>query len=325
MEFHVRRCFIHIGTHKTGTTAIQYLLQRNSSALLRCGYFYPQAGRPEGLPGQHNLAWEISGDDRFQRRCGTIDDLIREVKDRSDNIILSSEDFECSLDKVSGFSEFISVLQSCGFAVTLILYVRNQVDYVPRIYLTLLHFGLNLDFECILASILDKGEFRWRQWVFNFDYCDLLSRVDKKANVDVIVRSYDQANKQICRDFLSIFNLGPRDLHVDDEVFENVSLPLRNHILMFLQNRTGRTVLEDEEQAIYGLVPSGANRIELSPSVKLDLFRRFSDANQRLFVQYGIPEPRMENTSGDQKFPGTPYVDQLFSKNIEDRLAKLTT
>jgi len=80
------------------------------------------------------------------------------VKERSDDVILSSEDFECSLYNTSSFSDFISALQSSGFEVTLILYVRNQVDYLPRIYLTLLHFGLNLNFDRILASTLDKGE-----------------------------------------------------------------------------------------------------------------------------------------------------------------------
>jgi hypothetical protein len=320
----MRRCFIHIGTHKTGTTAIQYLLDRNSSALLQNGYFYPQAGRPEGLLGQHNLAWEISGDHRFQERCGTIEDLIKEVKERSDDVILSSEDFECSLYNMSGFSEFISVLQSCGFVVTLILYVRNQVDYLPRIYLTLLHFGLNLNFDCILASTLDKGEFRWRQWIFNFDYCDLLRRVDENANVDVIVRSYDQSRTSICGDFLSILNLTLQDLHVDDEVFENVSLPVRDHLRMFLQNRMDRRLLENEEKALYSLVPPGADKIELSAGVKMDLFRRFSNTNQRLFIHYGIPEPKMEKTYNAQNSLQTPYLDELFSDDLENSLAELT-
>ena len=320
----MRRCFVHIGTHKTGTTAIQYLLDRNSSSLLQQGYCYPRAGRPEGLPGQHNLAWEISGDNRFQERCGTIEDLIREVKERSDDVILSSEDFECSLYNTSSFSDFVSALQSSGFEVTLILYVRNQVDYLPRIYLTLLHFGLSLNFDRILASTLDKGEFRWRQWIFNFDYCDLLSRIEETANVEVIVRSYDQARTGMCRDFLSIFDLTLRDLHVDDEVFENVSLPLRDHVVMFWQNRTGRKLLEDEVKAVYRMFSSGTNRIELSPAVKLDLFRRFSDANQRLLIQHGIPEPKIEDASGDQNVPGTRYIDQLFSENIENSLADLT-
>ncbi len=320
----MRRCFVHIGTHKTATTSIQHLLDRNSSALLQRGYFYPQAGRPEGLPGQHNLAWEISGDHRFQDAYGTIGDLSREVKDRCEDIILSSEDFGCSLYNRSGFLEFVSVLQSSGFLVTLILYVRNQVDYLPRIYLTLLHFGFKQTFDCILASTLDKGEFRWREWIFNFDYCDLLRWVDENANVNVIVRSYEHSRTSVCSDFLSIFKLTLRDLHRDDEVFEHVSLPLRDYLLMFLQNRMGRRLLENEEKAVFRLVPPGAKKINLSPLVKLDLFRRFSDANHRLFIQYGIPEPKIENSDGAPNFPESQYVDDLFSEKIENCIAELT-
>jgi hypothetical protein len=320
----MRRCFIHIGTHKTGTTAIQKVLSRNSSALEKRGYLYPQSGRLELHSGHHNLAWEISGDHRFQDAYGTIDDLSREVKDRSEDIILSSEDFECSLDNSSKFSDFVSLLRSSGFLITVILYVRNQIDYLPRIYLTLLHFGLNLTFDCILRSTLDKGEFRWREWVFNFDYCDVLTRIGEIANVNVVVRSYERARTSVCSDFLSIFNLTLRDLHVDEEVFENVSLPLRDYLQMFLLHRMGRRLLENEEKAVNGLVPPGAKKIDLSPVVKLDLYRKFRDTNWNLFLQCGIPEPKIENISGAQNFPETPYIDQLFSENIEHCLTKPT-
>ena len=320
----MRRCFIHIGTHKTGTTTIQHLLSRSRSALEKKGYLYPQAGRLELHPGHHNIAWEISGDHRFQDRYGTIDGLLREVKHRSEDIILSSEDLECSLHNRSKFSDFVSLLQSSGFLVTIILYLRNQIDYLPRIYLTLLHFGLDLPFDKVLGPTLNNGKFRWQEWIFNFDYCDLLRRVDANPNVNVIVRSYDRARTSMCSDFLSLFNLSLRDLQLNDEIFENVSLSMRDYLLMFLQNRMGRKLLGNEEKAVIGLVPPGATKIDLSPVVQLELCRKFRDTNRRLFLQYGIPDPNVENTYGAQNCPGTPHVDELFSENIESGLAELT-
>lgn len=307
----MRNCFIHIGTHKTGTTSIQHLLSRNSSALEERGYFYPQAGRLDWLPGHHNLAWEISGDLRYRSDYGSIDDLIREVKNKSEHIILSSEDFGWSLyngSNGSKFSDFILLLQSSGFLVTVILYVRNQIDYLPRAYLTALECGVKLS---------------WREWeYFNVDYCDLLRRVHENANVDVIVRSYDQARASICRDFLSIFNLTLRDLHLDDEVWENASRSLREYLLIFLQNRMGRRLLESEETAVNTLVSAEARKIRLSPALRADLYHRFRDANRNLFIQYGIPEPEMENGTGVHDSSDTPYVDELFSENIEAYLLK---
>lgn len=304
----MRKCFIHVGTHKTGTTSIQHLLSRNSNALQKRGYYYPRAGRLELSPGHHNLAWEISGDPRFQDDYGSLDDLIREVNDKSDHIILSSEEFGWSLYDKSRFSDFILLLQASGFLVTVILYLRNQMDYLPRAYLTTLECG---------------GSKSWREWTFfNVDYCDLLRRILENANVDVIVRSYDQARTSICRDFLSIFNLTLRDLHVNDEVWENVSRSLREYLLIFLQNRMGRKLFEDEETAVNKLVSPEAKKIALSPALRVELFHRFSDTNRNLFIQYGIPEPKMDNTSGVQYSPYTPYIDTLFSENTESQLLK---
>ena len=318
----MRRCFIHIGTHKTGTTAVQQLLSRNESRLQQMGYLYPKAGRLERLPGQHNLAWQISGDRRFRDNHGTIDDLIREIKNSSDDVILSSEDFECSLYHTPTLSGFISLLQSHGFLVTVILYVRNQIDYLPRLYLTLLHSGLDLTFDKVLGPTLVQGEFHWHEWIFNFDYCDLLRRIDENANVDVIVRSYDQARTAVCRDFLSIFNLTLGDLDVEDEVFANMSGPLEGYVRAFLRNRTGRQLLEDESRVLDNLIPEEANRIELSPRVRLDLSERFRETNRNLFTKYGIPEHKMESTGRVQDFPQQPYVDKLFNENLEAILSE---
>jgi len=298
----VRKCFIHVGTHKTGTTSIQHLLSRNSSALRERGYFYPQAGRPDLLSGHHNLAWEISGDHRFRNNYGSIDDLIREVKYRSDHIILSSEDFVCALDNKAKFSDFILLLQSSGFLVTVTLYVRNQIDYLPRAYLTFLESG---------------GDLSWSDWPFlNADYCVLLRRIRENANVDVIVRSYDHARTSVCRDFLSILNLTPRDLHLDGEVRVNASRSLREYLLIFLQNRPGTKLLENEEAALNTLVSPETKQIRLSPALSVDLFHRFRSTNRNLFLQYGIPEPKMEATF-EQDCPDTPYVDELFSESTE--------
>lgn len=319
----MRRCFIHIGTHKTGTTAIQHLLSSNRAALEEKGYLYPQAGRPELLPGHHNLAWEISGDRRFRDSYGKIDDLMREVNGRPEDIILSSEDLECSLHSRPGFSDFISTLQSNGFLVTVILYVRSQADYLARIYLTLLIFRMDLTFDDILELTLERAGFRWREWVFDFDYCDVLTRISEIADVNVMVRSYERARTSVCGDFLSVFGLTLRDLRVDAEVFENVSLPLRDYLLMFLQNRLGRRLIGDEENAVDNLVLPGDRRIELSPAAGLRVWRKFRDSNRTLFLQHGIPEPEAGRTSEARIRPGAPYVDELFSENTEARILGL--
>src|SRR5690606_9489375 len=43
-----RSIVLHVGAHKTGTTAIQYHFWKNDSDLARYGILYPKAGRPVG-------------------------------------------------------------------------------------------------------------------------------------------------------------------------------------------------------------------------------------------------------------------------------------
>jgi hypothetical protein len=126
----------------------------------------------------------------------------------------------------------------------------------------------------------------------------------------------------MCSDFLSIFNLTLEDLGVSDEVFANVSLPLRKYVTMFLQNRTGRKLLEDEERCINNLVSQEAGKMGLSPGVRLDLFQRFRETNRNLFIQYGIPEPIIEDRYGVLDNPQKPYIDMLFNENIEAFLSE---
>lgn len=54
----------------------------------------------------------------------------------------------------SNSSDFVSLLQSRGFFVTFVLYVRSQIVYLARIYLTLLLFGLDLTFDDVLRPTL---------------------------------------------------------------------------------------------------------------------------------------------------------------------------
>jgi hypothetical protein len=100
---------------------------------------------------------------------------------------------------------------------------------------------------------------------------------------------------------------------------------LRDYLLMFLQNRMSRGLSEAEERALDALVPPETNKVELAARTRLNLYQRFSDTNRRLFLQYGIPEPKLEEVSAAQSLGPEPlYLDDLFSESIEMRLAQIT-
>ena len=70
------RLFVHVGTHKTGTTSIQVFLRGHAAALRRQGLYVPTTGTIDPQSGHHNLAWELYADERFDRAFGGAEELI---------------------------------------------------------------------------------------------------------------------------------------------------------------------------------------------------------------------------------------------------------
>ena len=107
----MRKCFLHIGTHKTGSTSIQRTLTICPDNLERHGFFYPYRGRGADFVAHHNIAWEIIGDARYDSRHGTIGALLREIGRSDQNVILSSEDFSIAFRHLTTFKSFLRDLQ----------------------------------------------------------------------------------------------------------------------------------------------------------------------------------------------------------------------
>jgi len=205
----MRQCYIHVGTHKTGTKSLQYFLNHHRLELEAQGICYPQAGRPALAPdGHHNLAWEISGDRRFSTDYGDSKSLFREIEGSSLDVIISSEDFECSVHHADRFGKFIAQFQSLGIRTNLVVYLRNQIDYAESLYFTLALLGLDRSFSDYCDEILETNAFRWREWIFPFRYDTFLAQLASFAGVEVIVRSFDAAAiESPIVDFLSILGL----------------------------------------------------------------------------------------------------------------------
>ena len=78
---------MHIGTHKTGTTAIQHFLDQNRSRLLEQGFLYPAV--PEGslAPRQHRYIRVIADDP--EKLLNYFNEIIAESPDSNTSPSLS--------------------------------------------------------------------------------------------------------------------------------------------------------------------------------------------------------------------------------------------
>lgn len=136
----MRQLILHIGTHKTGTTALQHYLLHNQEALQAIGWYYPTTGIPPGhIFGHRDLAWSaLKGNaEAFEELAAELHPLPSQMR-----CVISSEEFEfCkNLDDLRARLE--------PYDVTVILYLRRQDDLLLSEYSENLrggsHFAGNL-------------------------------------------------------------------------------------------------------------------------------------------------------------------------------------
>jgi hypothetical protein len=321
----MRTCFIHVGTHKTGTTSLQVLLNRHHTDLDNHQYLYPRTGRPPEAPdGHHNIAWEISSDSRFQRKHGAIDDLVDEILAASHNVILSSEDFECSIHHPAHFRQFIRRLQACHLAVKIVVYFRNHFDYTQSLYLEMLKFGVVKSFNEFVNEILDDGQFRWRDWIFPFCYTNLLTRLRAIEDIEVIARSYDRPKGgSVIVDCLSVFGLVSDTLGMDTSLRVNVRSNLVDAVGLFYESRKGTPMDGVEHYIIESLFrPLGDRRVDISEESKIRIVERFHDD---MLPMDGIAEFDDANSPDVHLDPieESLLMERVFSSDLPDQIATI--
>jgi hypothetical protein len=123
---------LHVGLHKTGTSALQKSLHQNSAKLFECGYFYP---KPDSQDAHHGLVslLRIHSNGNLVQPSGKEDFLrkLEEFKTLADgrNIIISSELFSEPVSK-----QVIANLREMFDNVRIVLYLRRQDTLLESVH-----------------------------------------------------------------------------------------------------------------------------------------------------------------------------------------------
>lgn len=176
----VARLFLHIGTHKTGTSAIQAVLRSGRRALRREGI-----GVVRRLPGDAEIMRLDEPADRLvvpARRAllATIDRHPRRVE----NFVLSFEGF--SGDPYRGYENAVAVADTMariaeGIPTVVIVYLRRQDEFAESLYAQSVHEGGSLPFAAFLRNLGPAG----------MDWNALLQAYESRFGIeDIHVRSY---------------------------------------------------------------------------------------------------------------------------------------
>lgn len=270
---------IHIGTHKTGSTALQRFLFVNRDQLLAKGILYPLVGVMDCA--HHELAWAVRSGDQ-----GKVDELLRAIETEATatgvgRIVLSSEEFEFIRNKNSLRPFFAR-------KPTVVLFVRRQDSYLESEYNQ--HIRMyNLRYPHDIYRFYFHHDFMPR---FNYRFiCDFWEPQSDTRSVKVI--NYDRCLSDrlgIFKEFLARIGIDWDERFVLPEEREsNVSIANLGTLYLARMNRRGLSP-ERHQAAIHMMVRMFRDAPKM-PLLSLDeravLWRRFSATNEYMQKHYG--------------------------------------
>lgn len=272
------KIFIHIGIHKTGTSAIQDFLVLNRKELSKHGALYPQKTRRDYFETRGGKT--IAPVEKFKH----YEKLVRRGRKKDKHVILSNEAFWLMDDPAP-----VKTAMGSGVETVIICYLRRQDNFIQSYYnQEVKHDG-------------NYKEIMVYQPPATLDYYKLLGRwasVFGKENI--IVRPYEKQqfiNQDLIVDFLTLVGIEWSDAFKKLKKNANPRLPAeiieymrllnslvrdkkkRKHIKNRLLEYSAAKFKDDTEGLFH-------NHSLLSPSQKHALVQRYDTSNQRVAREY---------------------------------------
>lgn len=226
--------YLHIGTMKTGTSALQNFLDENRALLREKGYLYPRLkmklDRAYYLRNAYFLVWKSEkegeagavAEQRLRNRCFR---QLKRAAEKYENIILSDEIIWHHFRSDKDFwPRLIEDLKEINCELKVIVYLRRQDEVVQSLWAQFVKRGklTNRDF----AQWMEDKRYRF----FPLNYYRSLKQIEQyvtKENLIVRVYEKDQyegSAKNIQSDFLKMIGLELTDEYADAMTDANLSL-----------------------------------------------------------------------------------------------------
>jgi len=317
----MRILIIHIGAHKTGSTAIQkFFYLYHDFYLKNFQILYPTSKEIIHAFGHHYITWYFTppsaklDKDNLSQAYKAFLELISTKKD---NILISSEDFTWN----TRINEFIEVVKPYFDVIYTILYVRPQVEAALSLYQTgVVNHGMTSSFNKWFEKAIPL-----------FDYYSIAKRFSE-LNCEVIVSPFKKENfknEDIIFDFVDTLSgiLGEKLIIPEDykpkSININISLPsFITLMIRFYNSKPSKDkivpILKQLGLILRELRPDISTLNFVSPSVKRKIIEIYRESNKKLCEEYlGIEylewlSPNIEETDEEylrNKYPGSEIAD----------------
>lgn len=223
--------YLHIGTPKTGSTAIQEFCKGNAGALARRGYCYPLAIPFEGAFTRHNAGFMLysrqdgeklpNGQElnrKWEQCFEKVADYLREYP----NLILSEEMIWLN-SKMDAIERIKKTADENGFAIKLIVYLRRQDMFLSSRWA-----------QDVKGNYNERAAWKWEELLARADetlILDYYARLEEFAAVvgreNIVVRVYERERfpeGNIVLDFLDVLGLKMEQDYVLPEGERNLSI-----------------------------------------------------------------------------------------------------
>jgi len=289
---------LHIGTHKTGTSALQTFMTANAGPLLKQGVRYVKAGR-ENRIAHHPLAWLATGRPNIDPDCWA--NANKELaRSREPINILSTEAF--------WFADPAKVRKYLAYDghIRIIAYLRRQDAYLPSLYKQAVTSGRKVTFDIWLQQTGNRG-----------DYYSVLSQwADAFGDSAIEIRPYERDGETIdlVKDFIGGLGIDSATLLKRYKSHRRNQSP-RREVLYFIRAFNKLNFSVDQQKLFYSLIKIDKDYIRssdlLTREQSQELLDRFAEANRKV-------EERFWRDAKAPLFPDRPPHDRPPGWTMED-------
>ncbi len=313
-----RKIIVHCGLHKTGTTAIQLGLAKHYNECLDAGIYLFNGEK--GNVSTHGLASDLCKGSK--KSLPLLKRTVTRIRDTNKPVtFLSSEDFQSIITNRWALRRFVRMLKASGTEdITFLIYLRNPIQYLTSMYMTLLFFKHAAPFSKYFNTILKDGHYKYKKWNLHFDYKEIATALED-ANVDFVFRDYHQLkNGDSVSDALTFLGYHHNVQEISSESRQGVTKNKRKF------TRYCRHVLGDDITAP-PMFKEFENRLSdtkliLPPEYKERILSRFEDSLAYTDAHFGtnilsVTRADVERST-NQPTPGNTlsYFD-VFHENIK--------